>query len=86
MLKEEARIVGHVCGDGWLTKYLERNSLQIVNGRRYRRKRIRYVIGYCNNEQILLNQFEKDMKDVYNINPIRVRLQPCESRGKKYWC
>ncbi len=75
MLNEEARIAAHVCGDGWLTQYLEKNSLQIVKGRRYRRKRIRYVIGYCNNEKILLNQFERDMMRVFGVKPIRVRTE-----------
>ncbi len=75
MQKEEARIAAHVCGDGWLTKYLERNSLQIVNGRRYRRERIRYVIGYCNNEKLLLEQFENDMMKIFDLKPIRVRTE-----------
>jgi hypothetical protein len=75
MQKEEARIAAHVCGDGWLYNYLEKNSLQIVHGRRYRRERRRYVIGYCNNEQILRNQFEKDMWKIFNVKPIRVKTE-----------
>src|SRR3989338_692720 len=76
---EEARIVAHVCGDGWLTFLLERNSLQIVNGRRYRRDRIRYQIGYCNTENILLEQFRNDVNYVFGIKPMKVR---CEIRFK----
>ena len=75
MHQEEARIAAHVCGDGWLTKNLEKNSLQIVKGRRYRRERMRYIIGYCNNEKILLNQFENDMMQVFNIKAVKVRTE-----------
>jgi len=75
MRPEEARIVSHVCGDGWLSSYLERNSLQIVNGRRYKRDRKRFVIGYCNTEKVLLQQFESDMKNIFNINARKVRSE-----------
>lgn len=79
MRPEEARIVSHICGDGWVTSYNEKNSLQIVNGRRYRRDRIRYQIGYCNTEKTLLDQFKNDVNMVFGIKPIKIR---CEIRFK----
>lgn len=75
MKAEEARIAAHVCGDGWLTTSIEKNSLQIVSGRRYRRERKRYEIGYCNTEKILLKQMEDDVKKIYGINARKVRIE-----------
>jgi len=46
MKPEEARIAAHVCADGWMSTYVEKDSLQIVNGRRYHRDRRRYEVGY----------------------------------------
>jgi len=54
MNTKEARIVAHICGDGWLNTYLERNALHIVHGRRYRQNRKRYEMGYCNTKKELL--------------------------------
>lgn len=75
MKPEEARIISHVCADGWLTSYVEKNSLQIVKGRRYRRERRRYCIGYCNTEKILLEEFETDVRNVFGINPVRIKFE-----------
>lgn len=71
MKLEEARIVAHVCGDGWLGIYLEKAALQIVNGRRYHRDRNRYVIGYSNTDSELLDQFANDVSKIFNIKPRR---------------
>jgi hypothetical protein len=75
MKPEEARIVSHVCADGWLTSYIERNSLQIVDGRRYRRERRRYCVGYCNTEKILLEEFKNDVRSVFGIKTVRIRFE-----------
>jgi hypothetical protein len=64
---EESRIVAHVCLDGWMTTYVEKNSLQIVNGRKYHRDRRRYEVGYCNTNKKLLEEFSKDMLRIYKI-------------------
>jgi hypothetical protein len=64
---KEARIAAHVCSDGWMITYMEKNSLQIVNGRKYYRNRKRYEVGYCNTNKKLLEEFSKDILDVYKI-------------------
>jgi len=64
---EEARIHAHVCGDGYLTTYLEKRALQIVRGRRYHRPRTRYVVGYSNSEPKLVEEFVRDVKLTYGI-------------------
>ena len=81
MKPEEARVVAHICGDGWLTKYDEKNSLQIVNGRKYRRTRKRYQIGYCNKEKTLRKQFSRDITKVYCIKTRSIRIEVrCRSK------
>lgn len=64
---KESRIVAHVCSDGWMSTYVEKDSLQIVNGRKYHRNRRRYEVGYCNTNKKLLEDFSKDVLDVYKI-------------------
>jgi len=67
MSPKEARIAAHVCSDGWMISYVEKNSLQIVNGRKYYRDRRRYEVGYCNTDNKLLEEFSKDVFDIYKI-------------------
>lgn len=72
---EESRIVAHVCGDGWLTTYIEKHALHVVHGKRYYQRRIKYEIGYCNNAKELLKEFEEDMFTQFNIKPRRIRTE-----------
>jgi len=67
MSPKEARIAAHVCSDGWMTSYIEKNCLQIVKGRKYHRDRKRYEIGYCNTNEKLLRDFSTDILEIYNI-------------------
>ena len=84
MRPEEARIVAHVCGDGWMTTWIERNALQIVNGRRYRRDRKKYEVGYCNTDLLLLDQFAKDVLNVFNRKPLIItRKNEIRVRSKR---
>lgn len=83
MKVEEARLVAHVCADGYLTIYVEKNSLQIVNGRRYHRPRTRYIIGYSNTEKKLLTEFADDMTYVFGIMPRRNRPDEIRGRSKR---
>ncbi len=69
MIEEEIFLAAHVSADGWLSKYIEKKCLQIVNGRRYYRPRIRYTIGYCNNNKNLINLFVKNMFEVFGLKP-----------------
>ena len=68
-LEKETFLASHVCGDGWLSKYIEKNCLQRVNGRRYYRNRIRYSIGYCNNNNVLIELFVQNMIEIYGLKP-----------------
>lgn len=71
MLPIEARIVAHVSADGYLSTYVEKNALQIVEGRKYRKDRKRYQIGYSNSFDELLDQFESDMFKVFGLESRR---------------
>jgi hypothetical protein len=82
MNPRESRIVAHICGDGWLTTYIEKNSLQIVNNKRYHQKRRRYQIGYCNTCNELLKEFEEDIQKQFNIKPQKKTIE-IRTRSKR---
>ena len=79
-----AKVVAHICGDGYLCRYIERNSLQIVNGRRYLRDRPRYVIGYSNTCKFLLDDFAEDVTSIFGIKP-RYRENEVTFRSKRVY-
>lgn len=83
MKPEESRIAAHVCSDGWMTTYVEKDSLQIVNGRRYHRDRRRYEIGYCNTNKKLLKEFSKDVLDVFKIRVRRRKSTDLVFKSKR---
>ena len=83
MKVEEARIAAHVCADGWLSIYLDKNALQIVHGRRYHRPRRRYVIGYSNTDLGLLKEFKKDVKKIYGIKALSGHKSDLRARSKR---
>ena len=83
MLEAEARLTAHVCGDGWLTSYVEKNALQIVHGRRYHRPRKRYVVGYSNSKKELLREFATDLTKIFNISPRFDRPYEVRCRSKR---
>ena len=83
MKPEEARIAAHVCSDGWMTTYVEKDSLQIVKGRRYHRDRRRYEVGYCNTNKKLLEEFSKDVLGVYKISVRRRKSTDLVFKSKR---
>jgi len=61
----EARIVAHVCGDGCIFSYLTKRYLGPLSPPRRNMTKMEYGISYCNGEQLLLNSFVEDVKNVY---------------------
>jgi hypothetical protein len=64
----EARIVAHVCGDGYLCLYKRKRSKSDLHA--HPRKNVYrkvYLVGYCNLEKVLLDEFSADVKKVYNL-------------------
>ena len=85
MKPEEARIAAHVCADGWMSTYVEKDSLQIVNGRRYHRDRRRYEIGYCNTNKKLLEEFSRDILGVFKIRVRRRKSTDLVFKSKRVY-
>ncbi|WKT58716.1 hypothetical protein QVH35_05025 [Candidatus Nitrosotenuis chungbukensis] len=85
MKPEEARIAAHVCSDGCMITYVEKESLQIVNGRRYHRNRRRYEVGYCNTNKKLLEEFSKDILDIYKITVRRRKSTDLIFKSKRVY-
>lgn len=50
-----------------MTTYLERRALSIVRRKRYRRPRVRYVVGYSNSEPVLIEEFVRDVRHAYGV-------------------
>ncbi|HSA97742.1 MAG TPA: hypothetical protein VLF17_01535 [Candidatus Nitrosotenuis sp.] len=65
--------------------YVEKESLQIVNGRRYHRDRRRYEVGYCNTNKKLLEEFSKDVRDVYKITVRRRKSTDLIFKSKRVY-
>ncbi|MDD5416546.1 MAG: LAGLIDADG family homing endonuclease [Candidatus Aenigmarchaeota archaeon] len=84
MKLSEARITAHVCGDGSIGTYIEKKSLQIVHGRKYKRDRKRYQISYSNTQNILLKEFEKDMLESFGIKS-RIWKTELRCRSKRVY-
>jgi len=68
-----ARLHAHICGDGYMYKGKTRRSKKEL--KQHPRKntiRNRFYLRYCNNEQILLNQFIIDIKEVFNRKAVLI--------------
>ncbi|MDD4989965.1 MAG: hypothetical protein PHW31_01490 [Candidatus Pacebacteria bacterium] len=80
-----ARIHAHVCGDGCLYQTKEKD----IYGpwAQYRKKpiRTRYVVSYCNNNQKLLKEFKRDIKEVFRIRGNKIYDNEIKVRSKKVW-
>ncbi len=66
---EIVRIHAHICGDGWISKGKSKYSRW--NLERYNRKKKTYFtwrVGYSNNEIILLDEFQSDIKKILPRN------------------
>ncbi len=50
----------------WIS-HIEKNCLQIVQGRKYHQDRKRCQIGYCNTNEKLLRDFSTDILEIYHI-------------------
>ena len=62
-----ARIHAHVCGDGHLVHYREKDSYGYLKAYRQGYYRIRYGIGYTNTNPQLLESFKNDVRHVFGI-------------------
>jgi hypothetical protein len=68
-----------------MISYVEKNSLQIVNGRKYHRERMRYEVGYCNTNKKLLEEFTRDVFAVYKIKVRRRKSTDLVFKSKRVY-
>lgn len=64
-----ARLHAHVCGDGHLFAYPERDHYGYLRAYREGYYRTRYGFGYTNLNRTLLQLFMEDVKEVFNLTP-----------------
>jgi predicted Rdx family selenoprotein len=80
-----ARIHAHVCGDGYLCVKREKD----IYGpwAKYRRNPVRkkYMVGYCNNNQELLKEFQQDVFEVFGLKGQKVGKNEIRVSSKKLW-
>lgn len=62
-----ARIHAHLCGDGHQTTYREKDDHGYWAKYRKNPFRTRYVVGYDNNNEDLLNEFRRDIYEVFGV-------------------
>jgi len=80
-----ARIHAHVCGDGYL--YVKQEKDIYGPWARYRRNPIRkkYIVGYCNNNQDLLKEFQQDIFNVFGLRGQEIEKNEIRAISEKLW-
>jgi hypothetical protein len=80
-----ARIHAHICGDGYLSVKQEKD----IYGpwAKYRRNSIRkkYIVGYCNNNQELLKEFQQDVFNVFGLKGQKIEKNEIRVSSKRLW-
>ena len=64
-----ARIHAHICGDGNLFQYKEKDCYGYLGCYKPNRQRYRYGVGYTNKNQRLIREFMEDTKSVFGLKP-----------------
>jgi len=64
----EARVLAHICGDGYLCLYKCKRAKSdlLVHPRKQIYRNI-FLVGYCNTEPELLTEFKQDVFSVYGL-------------------
>src|SRR3989338_3974097 len=81
--QEFARLHAHICGDGYIEKtYSKRSEKSLIDHPRKNLIHDRYYVRYVNKENILVNQFIKDVKSVFGRKVTKLRRFEYEVCGK----
>lgn len=81
-----ARIHAHICGDGYLTFYREKDGYgpwSIYRKNQY--YRTRYLSCYTNMNQRLLQEFREDMLSVFGVKGKKVYRHTIRVASKRIW-
>ena len=62
-----ARTHAHICGDGYMYTYNEKDIYSYWAEYRKKKDRTRYITGYCNNNSNLLREFRDDIYEVFGV-------------------
>lgn len=65
-----ARIHAHICGDGSLFKYKEKDCYGYLGCYKLDRYRIRYGLYYTNFNELLIKEFMEDIKLTFGLKPL----------------
>ena len=64
-----ARIHAHICGDGNLFQYKEKDCYGYLGCYKLNNYRYRYGLGYTNMDQRLIREFMEDIKSTFGLKP-----------------
>lgn len=79
-----ARIHAHICGDGNLFRYKEKDSYGYLGRYKPNSYRYRYGVGYTNFNSLLIKDFMDDAKSVFNLKPY-YRCNYVRVKSKDVW-
>jgi hypothetical protein len=80
-----ARLHAHICGDGYLSHYQEKDSYGYWAKYRRNTVRIRYVVGYENNNPDLLREFQRDMYESFGVRGKKIHKNKVRINSKRIW-
>ena len=79
-----ARIHAHICGDGFICNYKEKDIYGPWAKYRKNSIRTRYVVGYDNNNKDLLKEFRNDMYEVFGVRGT-IHENKIKVKSKRIW-
>ena len=85
MTPELARIHAHVCGDGYICSYQTKDCYGYWAKYRKNPIRIKYIVGYDNNNTDLLKEFQKDIYEVFGIRGKKIYKNKIKVESKRIW-
>jgi len=80
-----ARIHAHICGDGSIFNYQEKDTYGYWAKYRKNPVRTKYVIGYSNNNEDLLHEFQNDMYEVFGVRGKKIYKNAIKVNSKRIW-
>jgi hypothetical protein len=80
---ELARIVAHICGDGYIcTAKQQRSPKELLGHPRINTVRNKWYVRYVNTEPALVKQFKRDVKREFNRRVVALKSNEYEISGK----
>jgi len=80
-----ARIHAHICGDGCMYSYRDKDTYGYWAKYRKNPVRTRYVIDYSNNNEDLLKEFQNDMYEIFGVKGKKIYKNAIKVNSKRIW-